>query len=50
MTGERKHYFWLAATTALVAAVPLLTDNDFHLRVLFLVGVNYLLTTSLVVP
>ncbi|TXJ15801.1 MAG: branched-chain amino acid ABC transporter permease, partial [Alicycliphilus sp.] len=42
MTGERKHYFWLAATTALVAAVPLLTDNDFHLRVLFLVGVNYL--------
>ena len=42
MTGERKHYFWLAATTVLVAAVPLLTDNDFHLRVLFLVGVNYL--------
>ena len=42
MGGERKHYLWLAVVAALAAAVPLLTDNDFYLRVLFLIGVNYI--------
>jgi len=42
MSGERKHYLWLAIVAALAAAVPLLTDNDFYLRVLFLIGVNYI--------
>ena len=42
MTSERKHTLWLAIVVALVAAVPLLTDNDFYLRVLFLIGVNYI--------
>lgn len=42
MTGERKHTLWLAVVAALAAAVPLLTSNDFYLRVLFLIGVNYL--------
>ncbi|MHA7602036.1 branched-chain amino acid ABC transporter ATP-binding protein/permease [Alicycliphilus sp. T452] len=42
MGGERKHYLWLAVVAALAAAVPLATDNDFHLRVLFLIGVNYI--------
>ena len=42
MTAERKHTLWLAVVAALAAAVPLATDNDFHLRVLFLIGVNYI--------
>ena len=42
MTGERKHTLWIAVVAALAAAVPLLTSNDFYLRVLFLIGVNYL--------
>jgi branched-chain amino acid transport system permease protein len=42
MTSERKHYLWLAIVAALAAAVPLVTSNDFYLRVLFLIGVNYI--------
>ncbi len=42
MGSEGKHYLWLAIAAALAAAVPLFTDNDFYLRVLFLVGVNYI--------
>ncbi|HEY9208992.1 MAG TPA: branched-chain amino acid ABC transporter ATP-binding protein/permease [Acidovorax sp.] len=42
MTGERKHYLGLAFVAALAAVVPLFTDNDFYLRVLFLIGVNYI--------
>ena len=42
MAGDRKHYLWLAIVAALAAAVPLATDNDFYLRVLFLIGVNYI--------
>lgn len=42
MAGDRKHYLWLAIVAAAAAAVPLATDNDFYLRVLFLVGVNYI--------
>lgn len=42
MTGERKHYIGLTLFVALAAVVPLSTDNDFYLRVLFLIGVNYI--------
>ena len=42
MSRESKHYLWLAVVAALAAAAPLFTDNDFYLRVLFLIGVNYI--------
>ena len=40
MNGELKHYSWLVVVAALAAAVPLMTSNDFYLRVLFLIGVR----------
>ncbi|HCL85145.1 MAG TPA: ABC transporter ATP-binding protein [Comamonadaceae bacterium] len=39
---KQQHTLWLIVVVALAAAVPLLTDNDFYLRVLFLIGVNYI--------
>lgn len=47
MKGELKHYSWLIVITVLVACVPLATSNDFHLRVLFLIGVNYIAASGL---
>ena len=38
MADDRKHNLWLAIVAALAAAIPLFTDNDFYLRVLFLIG------------
>ncbi|WP_313300488.1 branched-chain amino acid ABC transporter ATP-binding protein/permease [Diaphorobacter sp.] len=46
-SGELRHYFWLLIVVALVACVPLMTSNDFHLRVLFLIGVNYIAASGL---
>ena len=43
MGSEGKHYLWLAIVAALAAAVPLFTDNDFYLRVLFLIGAGLML-------
>ena len=47
MKGESKHYLWLIVVVGLLACVPLLTSNDFYLRVLFLVGVNYIAAAGL---
>ena len=47
MNGELKHYSWLVVVAALAAAVPLMTSNDFYLRVLFLIGVNYIAASGL---
>ncbi|QIL70394.1 branched-chain amino acid ABC transporter ATP-binding protein/permease [Diaphorobacter sp. HDW4B] len=46
-SGEFKHYFWLLIVAALVAAIPLLTSNDFYLRIVFLIGVNYIAASGL---
>jgi branched-chain amino acid transport system permease protein len=47
MAGERRHALGLVVVVAALAAVPLLTDNDFYLRVLFLVGVNYIIAAGM---
>ena len=47
MRGELKHYLWLLVVAVLVALVPLLTSNDFYLRILFLIGVNYIAASGL---
>ncbi|MEJ5030578.1 MULTISPECIES: branched-chain amino acid ABC transporter ATP-binding protein/permease [Comamonas] len=47
MNSEIKHYGWLALVAALVAAIPLMTSNDFYLRIVFLIGVNYIAASGL---
>lgn len=47
MQGELKHYLWLVVIAGLVACVPLMTSNDFYLRVVFLIGVNYIAASGL---
>ena len=47
MKGESKHYLWLVVVAGLVACIPLLTSNDFYLRVIFLIGVNYIAAAGL---
>ncbi len=46
-SGEFKHYVWLLLVAALVAAIPLVTSNDFYLRIVFLIGVNYIAASGL---
>ena len=46
-SGEFKHYLWLLIIAALVAAIPLVTSNDFYLRIVFLIGVNYIAASGL---
>ena len=46
-SGEFKHYLWLLVIAALVAAIPLVTSNDFYLRIVFLIGVNYIAASGL---
>ena len=47
MKGESKHYLWLVVVAGLVACIPLFTSNDFYLRVIFLIGVNYIAAAGL---
>jgi len=44
---NRGHAAGLLAAAALVAILPLLTDNGFYLRLAFMVGVNYLAASGL---
>ena len=47
MRSESKHYLWLLVVAVLVVAIPLATSNDFYLRVIFLIGVNYIAAAGL---
>ncbi len=47
MRSEFKHYLWLLVVAVLVAAIPLATSNDFYLRIVFLIGVNYIAASGL---
>lgn len=44
---QHKHMLGVIAFVALMGAIPLLTDNGFYLKVLFLIGVNYLAAAGL---
>jgi ABC-type branched-subunit amino acid transport system permease subunit len=45
--SQYKHLLGVIAFAALVGLVPVLTDNGFYLKVLFLIGVNYLAAAGL---
>jgi branched-chain amino acid transport system permease protein len=47
MSPAVRHFCALLAAGAVIAAFPLLTDNGFHLRLAFMVGVNYLAAAGL---
>ena len=47
MQHARAHWIGLAAVAAAVASVPVLTSNAFYLKVLFLIGVNYIAAAGL---
>ena len=44
---NRAHLFGLALVVAMIALLPFSTDNGFYLKVMFLVGVNYLAGSGL---
>ena len=44
---NRAHLFGLASVVALIVLLPFSTDNGFYLKVMFLVGVNYLAGSGL---
>ncbi len=44
---KRLHLAGVLVAAAFVAAAPLVTANGFHLKVLFMIGVNYLAATGL---
>ncbi|MEG2631869.1 MAG: ABC transporter ATP-binding protein, partial [Comamonas sp.] len=45
--NQYKHLLGVVAFAALVGLIPLVTDNGFYLKVLFLIGVNYLAAAGL---
>jgi branched-chain amino acid transport system permease protein len=45
--SNRAHLFGLASVVALIVLLPFSTDNGFYLKVMFLVGVNYLAGSGL---
>lgn len=47
MIKGRAHLIGVVATVAAIALVPFVTNNAFYLKVLFLIGVNYLAAAGL---
>jgi len=45
--NQYKHLLGVVAFAALVGLIPVVTDNGFYLKVLFLIGVNYLAAAGL---
>lgn len=45
--GQYKHLAGVALFAAIAALLPLITDNGFYLKVVFMVGINYLAAAGL---
>ncbi|MEG1374110.1 MAG: branched-chain amino acid ABC transporter ATP-binding protein/permease [Comamonas sp.] len=45
--GQYKHLAGVALCAAIAALLPLVTDNGFYLKVVFMVGINYLAAAGL---
>ncbi|BDB27277.1 branched-chain amino acid ABC transporter ATP-binding protein/permease [Cupriavidus sp. P-10] len=47
LLNNRTHLVGVAFTALAISTIPLLTDNAFYLKILFLVGVNYIAAAGL---